>query len=280
MTVSWSSVDIDNGGTPGTGVPANGLSAPNTRVNAPNIRILLTSVNLSGSNVTTWATITALSTNQNRPIWIANSTDGSLLGEIELNEGVDSSFVFRGEFLYENLAGAGTQGLIIGTALDVYIAVDGKGDGSQPANFADFSPVVKATSQVQFSGSDPTGAPAPADEWVVPDAMEVSVGEMIQWGINPNVAPALTKVEVANIYVTVDSLHFSPVDQDLVTPGIQPFSVGSKSMLDTTLVTQGAYLDPTDASTWRFDFHMTTVGGRGSPFSTELIRWPSSTSRP
>ncbi len=266
VTVSWMSVDIDNGGTPVTGVPANGLSAPNTRSNAPNIRILLTSVNLSGSNVTTWATITALSTSQGRPIWIANSTDGSLAGEIELNEGVDSSFVFRGEFLYENLGGAATQGLKIGADLDVYIAVDGGGDGSQPTDFHRFSPVVKAGGDIRFTGSEPTAAPTPADEWVVANELKVTVGEFIQWDISPNVAPAGTKVEIANIYVTVDSSHYSPVDQDPVAPGIQPFSVGSKSMLDTSLVTQGAYLDPTTASTWRFDFRYDDNGGSGITF--------------
>lgn len=266
VTISWSAVDVDNGGTPLSGVPSNGLSAPNSRNNAPNIRILLSSVNLSGSDVTTWATITALSTNQKRPIWIANSTDGSLAGEIELNEGVDSTFVIRGEFLHENLGGRATQGVKINTDLDVYIAIDGKGDGSQPTHFAPFSPVVRAPSAVRFTGTEPTGKPAADDEWVVSNGMKVAVGEMIQWSISPNVNPYGTKVEVVNIYVTVDSSHFSPVDQDPVAAGIQPFSVGSKTMLDTRLVTQGAYLDPTAASTWRLDFRYDDNGGSGITF--------------
>ncbi len=99
VVISWEAVDVDNGGVDPTLVPNQGLAAPDGRTSSPNIRIVLTSSDFGA--VTTWATIT--SPTQVQRMWIANSTDGSLGTEIELNERVDTSFVIVGNRLRNNL---------------------------------------------------------------------------------------------------------------------------------------------------------------------------------
>ena len=45
-------------------------------------------------------------------------------------------------------------------------------------------------------------APTPSTEFIVPENLEVTVGETFQYGVIPNVAPAGTTVEVVNIFLT------------------------------------------------------------------------------
>ena len=259
VQISWKAIDVDNGYSPSNALPA-GLSAPNDRSNSPNIRILLTSADFG--DVTTWGTITAQPVTN--PFWVGNSTDGSLTGEVELNEGVDTSFVIVGERMIDNLKGG--QGLRIGIPLNVYVAIDGNGGGDQPTEFDDHSPVVKAPATITFNGSEPTTAPPIATEFLVPDRLDVTIGENFQWGVIPNVAPAGTAVEVVNLYITVDATKFTPIDVDAVTAGIQPFTIGTPELVSSNLVIQGSYLDPSLANTWRLDFRFDDSSGSGLTF--------------
>jgi hypothetical protein len=259
VQISWSAIDVDNGHPPSEAIPA-GLSAPNDRANSPNIRILLTSADFG--DVTTWATVTAQPTTN--PFWVGNSTDGSLTGEVELNEGVDTSFVIVGERMIDNLKGG--QGLKIGIPLNVYVAIDGNGDADQPTEFEAYSPVVKAPATIMFNGSEPTTAPPVATEFIVPERLDVTVGENFQWGIIPNVAPAGTAVNVVNLFVTVDATKFTPLDVDTATAGIQPFTIGTPELVSSSLVVQGAYLDPSLTDTWRLDFRFDDSAGSGLTF--------------
>ena len=259
VQVSWQASDVDNGRRPADALPA-GLAAPNDRANSPNIRILLTSADYG--DVTTWGTITAQPVSQ--PFWVGNSTDGSLTNEIELNEGVDTSFVIVGERMIDNLKG--TQGLKTNVALWVYVAIDGNGEGDQPTEFDQRSPVVRALGQLTFTGTEPLTAPPATTEFIVPDHLDVAAGENFQYGIIPNVAPNPTAVKVVNIYVTADATKFTPVDVDTVQAGIQPFSIGSPELINSSLVIQGAYLDPTITDTWRLDFRFDDNAGQGLSF--------------
>ncbi|HAA75744.1 TPA: hypothetical protein DCE37_11565, partial [Candidatus Latescibacteria bacterium] len=262
IQVSWKAIDVDNGYSIGTPTPG-GLAAPNNRTNAPNIRILLTSSDFG--DVTTWATVTAQAAVE--PFWVANSTDGALNGEVELNEGVDTSFVFRGEYLINNLkAVQSNQGLKTGFPLNVYVSVDGRGTGGQPTEFNDHSPVVKAPGQIIFSGNEPKSAPTATTEFIVPEDLEVTVGETFQYGVIPDVAPAGTAVKVVNIFLTAKVSAFTPLDTDAATAGIQPFTIGTPEHVSSSKVSQGAYIDPSDNTLWRLDFRFDDSAGSGLTF--------------
>lgn len=262
VQVSWKAIDVDNGYSIGTPT-AGGLQAPNDRDNSPNIRILLTSSDFG--DVTTWATVTAQAAV--RPFWLGNSTDGALTGEVELNEGVDTSFVIVGERMIDNIkAVQSNQGLKIGVPLNVYVAVDGRGIGDLPTEFHDHSPVVKAPGQLIFSGNEPTTSPSVVTEFVVPEDLEVTVGETFQYGVVPNVAPAGTAVEVVNVFLTASVSMFTPLDTDTATAGIQPFTIGTPEFVSSGLVSQGAYIDPSDNTLWRLDFRYDDSGGSGLTF--------------
>ena len=50
----------------------------------------------------------------------------------------------------------------------------------------------------------------------------------VQFPIVPEVDPHGTQIEVVNLYVTVDTTYFTPLDMDPSTGGIQPFTAGTK----------------------------------------------------
>jgi len=263
VQISWKAIDVDNGYSLGATPTPGGLQAPNDRTNSPNIRILLTSADFG--NVTTWASITAQAAVQ--PFWLGNSTDGALTGEVELNEGVDTSFVIAGERMIDNIKSVSSnQGVKTNFPLNVYVAVDGRGIGDLPTEFHDHSPVVKAPGQLIFSGSEPSTAPAATTEFIVPENLEVTIGETFQYGIVPNVAPAGTAVTVVNVFMTAKVDMFTPLDTDTTTAGIQPFTIGTPESVSSSLVSQGAYIDPSDNTLWRLDFRFDDSGGSGLTF--------------
>ncbi|HCK09808.1 MAG TPA: hypothetical protein DHW45_08020, partial [Candidatus Latescibacteria bacterium] len=262
VQVAWRAIDIDNSPDQAS-IPALGLAAPNSRTSSPNIRILLTSADFG--EVTTWASVVAQAAVE--PFWVGNSTDGTLTGEVELNEGVDTSFVIAGERMKDNLSGVfRQQGLKIGVPLNVYVSIDGRGDADLPTNFDDYSPTVKAPGKIIFAGVEPTSAPPATTEFVVPEDLEVTIGESFQFTVVPNVAPASTTVKVVNVYLTADASKFTPMDTNSSTAGIQPFTIGTPENILSSKVTQGAYKDPSDATKWRLDFRWDDSSGSGVTF--------------
>ncbi|MFT5365810.1 MAG: hypothetical protein ACI8V2_000751, partial [Candidatus Latescibacterota bacterium] len=258
VQVSWVAFDVDNVGNAGT-VPPKGLSAPNSRTTAPNIRVLLTSADFG--DVTTWGSITNAANTS--PTWVGNSGDGSLADEIELNEGVDTSFVVIGNRMRNSLKTS--QSLKTGVALNVYFAIDGIGLGDSPTDFAARSPIVKAPGTIIFSGSVPTN-PTTSTRFIVTKAIQTFPSDELQVPIIPEVNPHGTAIEVINLYVTVDTTYFIPLDMDPNTAGTQPFTAGTKDSLDTSKIQQSAYRDPTLLNLWRLDFRYDDANGTGLSF--------------
>jgi hypothetical protein len=258
VQVSWLAIDLDNSGASGA-VPAKGLSAPNGRTTSPNIRILLSSADFG--DVTTWGSITNAANTS--PTWIGNSGDGSLAEEVELNEGVDTSFVVLGNRMRNSLNTS--QSLKIGQQMFVYLAIDGQGAGDQPADFSARSPLIKAPGSITFSGTVPTDPPT-SSRLIVPKSIQAHIGQVLQFPVVPERTAAAASIEVVNLYMTVDTTYFFPLDMDPGTAGIQPFTAGTKDSLSVAKIQQAVYYDPTAAGVLRLDFRYDDAGGNGLTF--------------
>ena len=259
VLVSWEAVDVDNEEAGGfTAVPdgTTGRVVSNNRNASPNIRILLSSADFG--EVTTWASVT--SAGQTARFWVGNSGDGSLVEEIELNEGVDTSFVLVGNRLRNNLfnkAGlGGSSGTLplqtngnVGETYYVYLAIDDgrdgrvadavTGTGPQQTNFGGYSPLVRAPGTITFTGTVPTNPPT-ATRFLLPVRLDATIGEPIKLPIVPDVSPAGKQINVVDLFMTVDANLFEAIDQDATKAGVQPFSLGENSAISSANVQQNA----------------------------------------
>ena len=208
--------------------------------------------------VTTWGTITSI-LNAHR-FWVGNSGNGALTSEIELNEGVDTSFVITGNRMSNNLflaAGiGGSDGVAdlqtnngVGQDYYVYLAIDDGRDGTvgdavttspQSTSFGQYAPVVRAPGKITFTGTVP-GNPPTSNRFIIADKMETAVDELIKYRITPEVKTAGTRINVVDIFLSVDPSEFEAVDTDPGTAGIQPFSLGENSNISSDNVNQAAY---------------------------------------
>ena len=256
VVISWEAMDVDNGGAGVTDIPTSGFAAANGNTSSPNIRIILTSSDFG--QVTTWATISAAT--QNHRMWLANSTDGSLGSEIELNEGVDTSFVIVGNRLRNNLgAGASSAGLELqtnggfGETYFVYLAVDSRDPnvgvvGNQPANFGGNSPLVKAPGRITFTGAVPA-SPATSVRFIVPPKLFVVEDDTLRIPIIPDDGNAAgLQVDIVDIFMSLDDERFKAIDTDVSTAGIQPFTLGLNPQIQAANVDQIAHTVDGDLS--------------------------------
>ena len=276
VLVSWEAVDVDNaesGGLSAQPLNASGKAAPNSRTTSPNIRILLTSADFG--ETTTWASITR-NTNIHR-LWVGNSGDGSLVEEVELNEGVDTSFVVLGNRMRNNLFNkaliGGSSGNLelqtggaVGKAYYVYLAIDDGRDGSvadavtgspQSTDFGSYSPIVRAPGRVVFKGSVPTNPPT-GNRFIVPNQIKTAVGELVKYPVVPDILTPGTTVTAVHLYLTVNKDEFEAIDQNPSVPGIQPFALGKNAQINSAKVNQGAYEQGSDL---RMDFIYTDLSG-------------------
>ena len=251
VVVAWEAVDVDNAGGHGGAVPGRGLAAPDGSASSPNIRILLTSSDFG--EVTTWASLTS-PTEINR-MWLANSPDGSLGSEIELNESVDTSFVIVANRLRNNLGTGSSSGTLelqtngqFGQSYWVYLAIDagrpGTGGlpmtGDQPTNLSGVSPAVRAPGRITFTGVVPASPPTSA-RFIVPRKLFVVEDDTLRIPITPDDGDASGRqIDVVDIFLSLDSALFEPLDTDGSTTGIQPFTLGSNASLTGSNVQQVA----------------------------------------
>ena len=266
VNVIWEAVDVDNGNVANLAaiVPPgqSGRSAPNSRNDSPNLRVLLTSTDFG--EVTTWASIT--SAVNPFPVFIGNSPSGGLNEEIELNEGVDRSFVIQGNRVRNGYQAKATVGTDLGTngglgtTYFVYLAIDSGLDGAVAdmgdanADFSGRSPVVRAPGRITFTGIVPISA-ATSAKFVAPTRLTAVSEELIRYPIvvDEGDGSGATTIEVVNIFMTVDANLFDAVDQDWNTPGIQPFTMGTNAALNRANVDQAAYID-VNTGELRLDF--------------------------
>jgi hypothetical protein len=256
VVVTWEAVDVDNGEGIGSGV---GRSWSRGQGSSPNVRILLSSADFG--EVTTWGTIT--NSAQGHRFWVGNSGDGSLVEEVALHEGVDSSFVMVGNRMRNNLFSTtglgGSSGDLelqtnggLGETYYVYLAIDDGRDGSvgdavvasvpQSTNFGGYSPVVRVPGRVTFVGTVPA-SPATGNRLIVPTRMETTAGEAIKYPIFPEVTPTGKRIRVVDIFLSVDADKFEAIDMDPASEGIQPFTIGDNSQIIANNIDQGSYVE-------------------------------------
>ncbi|MCZ6635219.1 MAG: hypothetical protein O7G87_17610, partial [bacterium] len=253
VLISWEAVDVDNAETGGKSANpvGRGRIASNSRSDSPNIRILLTSADFG--EVTTWGTLTnALNVHRS---WLGNSGDGGLTEEIELNEGVDTTFVIIGHRIRNNLNRGGSSGdlalqtnLGVGETYFVYLAIDGGRDqtvgdlGGTAGDFSAFSPAVRAPGTITFTGTVPTNPPS-VPRFFVPKEITVVENEVLHYPIIPDTLLGKT-VGTVNIFLTADPNLFEAIDKDLTKDGIQPFTLEdiTRTGVDPIHVDQRAYL--------------------------------------
>jgi len=259
VLVSWEAMDVDNEEASGlTAVPVgtSGRVEPNSRNDSPNIRVLLTSADFG--EVTAWGSITSFT--QVHRFWVGNSGDGSLVEEIELNEGVDTSFVLVGNRMRNNLfntAGiGGSSGTLalqtnsaVGETYNVYFAIDDGRDGSvadavngsgiQQTNFGAYSPMVKAPGTITFIGTVPA-SPSTSTRFIMPSRLEVAAEEVLKFPIIPEVSPSGKQINVVDLFISMDADKFEAIDQNPNTAGTQPYSLGENSGINAANVQQSA----------------------------------------
>ncbi len=286
VLVSWEAVDVDNEEAGGLTANPSGFGriASNSRTASPNIRILLTSADFG--EVTTWGTVTSFTTTDR--FWVGNSGDGSLVEEIELNEGVDTSFVIVGNRIRNNLSNTsslgGSSGTLelqtnngLGETYFVYLAMDDGRDGTvadavtsagaQQANFGGFSSVVRAPGRITFTGTVPASPPT-SNRFIIPTRMETAVGEVIKYPIILEVGVSGDTMKVVDIFITVDADKFEAIDTNASTAGIQPFSLGLNSEISAANVQQNASVQ---GDKLRLDFVYTDLPGGLTFFDGEEV---------
>jgi len=256
--VSWEGFDVDNAESGGlTAVPSgqSGKLAPNGRGDSPNVRILLTSADFG--EVTTWGTLTNAATTT--PFFLANSGSGGIDDEVELNEGVDTSFVFSANKMRRHLAtNAATQTSLqtnggVGITYYVYVAMDDGIDGAvadQPTDFGERSPMVRAPGRITFTGSVPTN-PATSNRFIIPKEFTIVGNEQLQVPVIPDSLLGGQTVGNVSLFMSIDPTYWTPVDTDPNTAGTQPFTLGKNSQLSASNVAQGTY---TQNGKLRLDF--------------------------
>ena len=280
VNVIWEAVDVDNAraATTASVVPSgnSGRSAPNSRNDSPNIRILLTSADFG--EVTTWGSLASTAATNLDRWWLANSSNGQLGGEIELNEGVDTAFVIQGNRMRDNLfahaaiGASTTNGATelqtndgLGVTYFVYVAVDQGSDGTvgdQPVNLSALSPVVRAPGRITFTGTVPAN-PTTSGRFTMPRRMTAVSNEVIKFPIVPDEGDAsgATNIDIVDIFMTVDANQWEAVDVDASLPGIQPFSLGNNTQIAAAQVSQLAYID-INTGELRLDFIYNTGVGQ------------------
>jgi hypothetical protein len=274
VSIQWEAFDVD--GHPASGLSAvpvgtSGRQSPNSRNDSNNIRIFLTTSDFG--DVTTYASITNAASTGLTPFWLANSADGGLFSEIELNEGVDSSFVIQGRNMTRNIGNVAafepldlnTNGGL-GRTYSVYVAID-RGNGntasSQAVRFNGRSPLVRAPGRITFTGNVPT-LPTTSARLTLPRRIVAVSGQTVQIPIIPDEGDVngTTGIDVVDIFLTVDPALFEAVDTDGGASGIQPFVLGTNAQISGSNVSQRAYID--GSGMLRLDFIYNTGGGSGA----------------
>lgn len=242
VVFTWDAADVDNaGGSAG----ATGLSAPNGTSTSPDILIILSATDFGA---TTTRSVLNIAGN-----YVANSRNGddtapaATTGIIRLKEGVDTSFVFVANKMTTDIAGNATA--IPAGTYTPYILINGNAlnVGAAPfVNNSDFA--YRMPGKVVLTstgGSNPTGA-----RFVFPTQISASSGELVRIPIVAD--DGGVTVGQANIYVSVDTTYFEPVDKDPATAGTQPYTLGTNSALSSSKIV-GNTAEKV-GNKWRLDF--------------------------
>lgn len=240
--VSWEAADVDH---------------------AANIWVLLTPAadDVSLGTETTWSQIESGASR----LWVATSTDGSLAAGQPEAENTSASTSVRPARLLLNASGAAMP--ITDGDYTVYVVIDDSA-GSVPS--AD-SPAFRAPGTVTLNGLGAGGAAglsAPAIE-ILPAATSVAAWrDTAVFSIRPNTNGQT--VDVVSVFLSVDTLYTSIVDQNSNQAGIQPFNVNSALAGQTLYDSVKAGTDSTVAGLWVMDLVYFDQAGREFDGDTDL----------
>ncbi len=123
----------------------------------------------------------------------------------------------------------------------VYLGIE-NGDfgisGGQPANFLGFSPLVKAPGRITFTGVVPA-SPATSARFIVPPKLFAVEDDTLSVPIVPDDGSATgRRIDIVNIFMSLDNDLFEAIDTDASTSGIQPFTLGTNTQLSASNVDQ------------------------------------------
>lgn len=210
---------------------------------------------------TTWGNILAAATQA----WNATSADGSLTSGEPLSEDVVTSFSVRAARLVKGLDGSDTP--IADGDYSVFVVVD-PAAGSTPAAA---SLALRAPGSIALEGfgqDQATGLAAPALELLPARSTVASRLDTSNLSVHPNSAGE--DVDVVSVFLSMDTLLVSVVDQDSVLAGVQPFRVNpgltGQTLFDSVRVGTSA----TGAATWELDLVYFEQSGIAFDGDTEL----------
>jgi hypothetical protein len=242
VVFTWEAADVDNAGGASS---ATGLVAANGTSTSPDIMIILSATDFGA---TTTRSVLNIAGN-----YVANSRDGddtaptATTGVVRLHEGVDTSFVWTANKMTTTIAGAATA--IPAGTYTPYIIINGNALNIAAAPFVnnnDFAYRMPGKIVLTSTGgSNPTTA-----RFVFPTQVSASSGELVRIPIVAD--DGGVTVGQANIYVSVDTTYFEPVDKDPATAGTQPYTLGTNSALSSSKIV-GNTAEKV-GNKWRLDF--------------------------
>ncbi len=223
--VSWTSVDVDQ--------------------NA-NLWVLLTT-KTAGQALglsTTYGSLTA----DAQADWVANSTDGSVASGQALSENVATGFAVRPARLQMGLGGEANP--VNDGDYYAYVVIDPTASSSPPTT----SVAIRAPGLVTIEGLGPAGAAGldvPTIELLPGTTVAEANGDTTTLSVRPNTNG--TTVDLVSVFLSLDTLFFSLVDQNTTLSGVQPFALssGANGLTLTDTLTAGA--DSTTAGKWLLD---------------------------
>ncbi len=216
---------------------------------------------LSLDERTTWSELEAGASS----LWAATSDDGSLTTALPRSENTSASFSVQPARLV--LEADGSSSPIVDGEYSVYVVIDPTG-GAVPA--AD-SPTQRAPGTVTIDGfgaGGATGLAAPA-LGILPATATISTWrDTALFTIRPNTNGET--VDVVSVFLSVDTLLTSVVDQNPNQAGTQPFAVNSALAGQTLFDSVRAGTDTLVAGLWVMDLVYFEQAGRAFDGDTDL----------
>ena len=180
--------------------------------------------------------------------WLANSTDGSWANVQTLSEDQATGFAVRPARLQLDLSGNANP--ITNGDYYVYVVIDPTAATTPPTT----SIAVRTQGQVRVEGLGTSGAiglDAPTME-LLPGSRTVEAnGDTTTLFLRPN--SNAVSVDLVSVFLSLDTLFFSVVDQNTTKGGVQPVALSSEVNGLTLIDTLKAGIDSTSSGRWLLD---------------------------
>ncbi len=121
--------------------------------------------------------------------------------------------------------------------------------GKKSATLSIAHNAARNPSTVSLTGTGVAPVPSNTARFILPTQLSVTSGEMVRIPIVADDGGAT--VGQANIYVSVDTTYFEPVDRDPATAGAQPYTLGTNSALSSSKIVGNTAVR--SGNRWRLD---------------------------